>query len=82
MVVCEEIWEEVDPDTAEIVIKNSRHAWVSSHPLSYQNVLERCNQGARFRWGIENSMKWKSITATTTSMFSPILGTQCADSIT
>jgi hypothetical protein len=57
VVVCEESWEEVDPDTAEIVTKNSRHVWISSHPLTYQNVLERCNKGARFRWGIENSMQ-------------------------
>lgn len=57
LVVCEETWEEVDPDSAEIVTKHARHAWISSHPLNYHNVLERCNQGARFRWGIENSMQ-------------------------
>ena len=57
VVVCEETWEEVDSNSAEIVTKHARHAWISSEPLSYQNVLERCNQGARYRWGIENSMQ-------------------------
>jgi hypothetical protein len=54
VVVCREIWEEVDPQTAAIVQKQSRHAWISSEPLSRQNVHERCNLGARHRWGIES----------------------------
>ncbi|WP_186408796.1 hypothetical protein [Candidatus Accumulibacter aalborgensis] len=33
--------------------KTSRHAWLSSQPLSHDNVHERCNLGARHRWGIE-----------------------------
>ena len=53
LVVCEETWEEIDPKTCEIVTKNSRHAWLSSKPLSQRNVHERCNLGARHRWGIE-----------------------------
>jgi hypothetical protein len=35
------------------VTKTSRHAWLSSEPLSQNNVHERCNLGARQRWGIE-----------------------------
>ena len=30
----------------------SRHAWLSSELKSY-NIHERCNLGARYRWGIE-----------------------------
>jgi hypothetical protein len=37
------------------VAKSSRHAWISSCSLSRQNIHERCNLGARHRWGIENS---------------------------
>ncbi|MER2545109.1 MAG: hypothetical protein ABTS16_16980 [Candidatus Accumulibacter phosphatis] len=33
--------------------ETSRHAWLSSQPLSQDNVHERCNLGARHRWGIE-----------------------------
>lgn len=56
VVVCEEEWEEVDKETAEIVIKQGRHAWISSEPITRQNIHKRCNLGARQRWGIENSM--------------------------
>ena len=52
VVVCEEEWEEVDPD-GKIVAKTSRHVWISSRPLNRNNVHERCNLGARYRWGIE-----------------------------
>ncbi len=55
VVVCREIWEEVDPKTTVIVQKHSRHVWISSEPLSRQNVHERCNLAARHRWGIESS---------------------------
>lgn len=55
VVVCRETWEEVDPKTATIVQKRSRHAWISSEPLSRQSVHERCNLAARHRWGIESS---------------------------
>ena len=55
MVICEESWEEVNPELAQIVQKHSKHAWLSSEPLSRQNVHERCNLGARHRWGIESS---------------------------
>jgi hypothetical protein len=56
LVVCEESWEEIDPKTGEIVTKTSRHAWLSSEPLSKKNVHVRCNLAARHRWGIENNI--------------------------
>lgn len=52
VVVCEEAWEVVD-DHARITPKRSRHAWISSRPLNASNLHERCNLGARQRWGIE-----------------------------
>jgi hypothetical protein len=55
VVICEESWQEVDPNSAQIVTKHSKHAWLSSEPLSRENVHERCNLGARHRWGIESS---------------------------
>jgi hypothetical protein len=55
MVVCYEEWKEINANTAEIETKYSRHAWISGKPLTAQNVHERCNLGARFRWGIEDS---------------------------
>ena len=54
VVVCEESWQEVDPQTEQIVTKHARHVWLSSVPLERTNVLIRCNQGARHRWGIES----------------------------
>ena len=42
--------------TAQIQEKTSRHAWISSQPLNRDNVHERCNLGARHRWGIENNI--------------------------
>jgi hypothetical protein len=54
VVVCEESWEEVDPQTEKIVTKRARHVWLSSKPLNCCNVVLRCNQGARHRWGIES----------------------------
>jgi len=55
VVVCEESWEELDENN-EVVIKTSRHAWLSSKPLTRKNVHERCNLGARHRWGIESGI--------------------------
>lgn len=55
VVVCQDSWKEVDPGSAQIVTKTSKHAWLSSEPLSRENVHERCNLGARHRWGIESS---------------------------
>jgi len=52
-VICEENWEEIAPDSTEAVTKRSRHVWISEKPLHKCNVHERCNLGARHRWGIE-----------------------------
>ena len=41
VVVCREQWEALDPDTAEIVTVENKHAWISSRPLSRLNVLLR-----------------------------------------
>jgi len=56
LVTCQEIWEEIDPNTAEIITKQSFHAWISNKPLSKANVHKRCNLGARHRWGIESGI--------------------------
>jgi hypothetical protein len=55
VVVCTEQWEEVDPQTAQIITKHSKQAWISSRPISRLNVHTRCNLGARYRWGIEGA---------------------------
>jgi hypothetical protein len=52
VVVCEESWEWIDQQAATVT-KTGRHAWLSSQPLSQNNVHERCNLGARQRWGIK-----------------------------
>ncbi len=57
VVGCEETWLEVDPDNGELITKQSRHVWISSHPLPHDNVHERGNLGARRRWGIELSIQ-------------------------
>ncbi|MCP4995002.1 MAG: hypothetical protein GY934_14650, partial [Gammaproteobacteria bacterium] len=46
----------VDPESAEIVDKNARHAWMSSRFLRWDCLHERCNLGARHRWGMEISL--------------------------
>jgi len=56
VVVCEESWQEVARDSAEVVTKRSRHAWISGTPLTRGNVHERCNLGARHRWNIESGI--------------------------
>ena len=52
MVICEESWDEINAEGA-LVSKSKRHCWISSKPLHAGNVHERCNLGARYRWGIE-----------------------------
>ncbi len=52
LVVCDECWQEINKQ-GEIEEKSSRHAWLSSRKLQIHNVHERCNLGARYRWGIE-----------------------------
>jgi len=56
VVVCEEIWEEIAANSPAAVSKRARHAWISSVPLNRDNVHERCNLGARYRWGIEEGI--------------------------
>lgn len=56
LVVCEESWDEIDLVTQSITRKKSRHAWVSSSPLSPKNIHQRCNLLARNRWSIENNI--------------------------
>ena len=53
VVVCEEQWDEIGKDST-IEHKHSKHAWISSEPLSSRNLHERCNLGGRYRWGIES----------------------------
>lgn len=53
VVVCEETWEQIAPGASEPITKKTKHAWLSSEPLRAGNVHERCNLGARHRWGIE-----------------------------
>jgi len=57
VVGCEETWQAVDADSGDIVDHQARHVWLSSHPLSQGNVHQRCNLGARHRWGIEINMQ-------------------------
>ena len=52
VVACAETWEEIE--NGVLVTKTSRHVWLSSRPLSRLNVHDRCNLGARARWGIES----------------------------
>ncbi len=53
VVVCEEHWDEVDKDGI-VSHKHSKHAWISSEPLTSRNLHERCNLAGRYRWGIES----------------------------
>jgi hypothetical protein len=53
VVECQESWQQVDPKTGQLEEKSSRHVWLSSKPLNQFNLHERCNLGARARWGIE-----------------------------
>jgi hypothetical protein len=52
VVTCEEAWETIE-EHGKRVSCTSRHAWLSSRPLSRLNVHARCHLGARARWGIE-----------------------------
>lgn len=56
VVICEESWEEIAPGSTEKVTKTSRHVWISEKPLDKRSVHDRCNLGARHRWGIESSI--------------------------
>jgi hypothetical protein len=52
VVVCQEQWQDLDEQN-KIVTKTATHAWISGRKLWRNNVHERCNLGARHRWGIE-----------------------------
>ena len=55
-VICEESWEEIAPGSTDVETKRSRHVWLSAEPLHKRTVHERCNLGARHRWGIESGI--------------------------
>ncbi len=55
VVVCEEIWKQVNA-SAEVEVKTSKHARISSKPLNRENVHEHCNPGARNRRGTETGI--------------------------
>jgi hypothetical protein len=46
---CEETWQELDPESGELIDKQTQHVWLSSQRLDPYNVHERCNLGARQR---------------------------------
>lgn len=54
IVECHETWEAVDNEN-NIKIKKSKHAWISSKKITFENVHTLCNLIARNRWGIETS---------------------------
>ena len=56
VVTCQESWEEIAPGSTAVVQKASRHVWISDPPLHRGNVHQRCNLGARHRWGIESGL--------------------------
>ena len=55
LVICEETWEEID-EHGNVIEKTSRHAWLSSDPITRKNAHERCNLAARKRWLHENNI--------------------------
>lgn len=57
VVGCEERWQDVDPDSGDLVEHQTQHVWLSSQRVDRHNVHERCNLGARQRWGIETSLQ-------------------------
>ena len=56
LVACLERYEEVNKTTGIIEAKYSEHVWVSSIPLSIDNVHELLNCGARKKEAIEDSI--------------------------
>ncbi len=55
LVVCEEEWDIIELDTLTRGLKKQRFAWISAAPITHQNVHQRCNLAARYRWTIEES---------------------------
>jgi hypothetical protein len=56
LIACLERWEEVNTTTSKIEIKYSEHKWISSIPLSIDNLHELCNLGARKKSCIEDGI--------------------------
>jgi hypothetical protein len=56
LVACLERREEVNKLTGAVEVKYSEHAWISSIPLSIDNVHELLNLGARKKEAIEDSI--------------------------
>jgi DDE family transposase len=56
VVVCIEVWEEVDNKSNEIITRTSKHAWISRKSLNKQVIHDRCNLAARHRWNIESEI--------------------------
>lgn len=56
VVCCQESWEAIAEGDTKVVQKASRHVWISAEPLHRGTVHERCNLGARHRWGIESGI--------------------------
>lgn len=56
VVACLERREEVNKVTGDIEIKYSEHSWITSIPLSIDNVHELLNLGARKKEAIEDSI--------------------------
>ncbi len=54
-VACSENWKVVCNETGDIIKQFSEHTWISSIPLSIDNLHERCNLSARKRHHIEDS---------------------------
>jgi hypothetical protein len=73
---CEETWQEVDPESGELIAKQTQHVWLSSQRLDPYNVHERCNLGALNAGGSRPASWSKSARATTTNTPSRIPGTR------
>jgi len=54
-VACTDKWREVSNTTGKFITKRSEHTWISSQPLSIDNVHTLCNLAARKRAFIEDS---------------------------
>jgi len=56
VVICYESWTEEHTRSSKTVEEQvTRYAWISSKPLTTQNVFTRCTKMARNRWKIENN---------------------------
>ena len=53
-VECFEKWEEIAVDSTEVIVKTSKHRWISSMPLNKSNLHSLCNLCARARWTVES----------------------------